>query len=236
LPIDLLPRHIDTVIHAAGLVGQIASSSQLYQRVNVDATRELAEYAVSAGASRFVFLSTGGIYQPSEQRLTEESAVSPQDAYATSKRAAESVLSSFDSEFAVQVLRLFFPFGPTQQGRLIPNLIEGIRQGRPVSLMNVSGQPVVTPIFIDDLVEYVRRVLDIPDGLLANVAGDEAVSIRGLADMIGKTLGRNVAFEVRESQTPCNWCGSNDLISRLTDYSPRVTLELGLERIIGHTN
>ena len=234
LPRGLLPQHVDVVVHAAGLVGQSANSSQLFHRVNVDATRELVEYAIDAGATRFVFFSTGGIYRPTEEMLSEDATVFPTDAYTESKFAAEHIVNQFEGSIAAQVLRLFFPFGPTQEGRLIPVLIQRIASNVPVPLINAAGQPLVTPLYIDDLVEYIRRILGIPYSLTVNVAGDEAVSILAMATMIGKLLGKAVQFEIGESgATACNWRGSNSRIARLTKYRPQVTFAQGLERTIG---
>lgn len=232
LPVRRLPRHVDAIIHAAGLMGNSGHSSHVRGSVNVDATRQLADYAAGAGATRFIFCSSGGVYAPTERRLTERSAASPQDAYAESKLAAEAALRRFDTMFSVQILRLFFPFGPTQRGRLIPNLVQDVAQGNPVSLRNAAGQPLVTPLYIADLVEYVRRILDLSGSFVANAAGSEAVSIRVLAETIGDILGRKAAFEIKDEGRVCNWWGSNDFISRLTGYSPRVTLKAGLERTI----
>jgi nucleoside-diphosphate-sugar epimerase len=232
LPVERLPSHIDAIIHTAGLVGQSDNSAQLFKRINVDATKELADYAVRAGARHFVFCSTGGIYSPTEQKLSEQSPVFPCDAYTESKLAAEAVVRRFNSEFAVKVLRLFFPYGPAQQERLVPKLIQRITRGQPILLKNTSGQPLITPLYIDDLVEYARRALELSDGFMANVAGREVVSIRVLAEMIGNVLDRDVAFEINETGPRCNWWGDSELISRLTDFSPRVSLEIGLERTI----
>lgn len=232
LPSDRLPRRIDSIIHTAALVGHQANSSPLCQRVNVDATMELADYAIRAHAKRFIFFSTGGVYRPTEQLLTEQSVVAPPDAYTQSKLTAEIAAQSFKGDLVVQILRLFFPFGPTQRGRLIPNLIEQVAQDKPIRLANELGQPLVTPLYIDDLVEYLRRVLFVPDSFVANLAGAEVVSIRTLADMIAKVLDRPALFEVEDGTTICNWWGDNKLISRLTEYLPRVSLEVGLERTI----
>jgi len=233
LPTKRLPGRINAVVHAAGLLGRTANSSPLCRRVNVEATRELADYAALAGSSHFVLCSTGGVYLPTAQVLHERSAVAPQDAYGDSKAAAETIVQSYAQAFAAQILRLFFPFGPGQKGRLIANFIEEIDAGRSVTLMNSSGQPLLTPVYIDDLVEYVRRVLNISAGFVANIGGNEVVSIRELAEMIGKALGRNPTFEITEtSGTPCNWWGDSSYISQLTDYSPQVSLAQGLERTI----
>lgn len=232
LPIDRLPRRIDSVIHTAGLVGHDANSSPLCQRVNVDATRELADYAIRADSKRFIFFSTGGVYGPTEERLTEESAVAPPDAYSQSKLAAEMAAQTLKGDLAVQILRPFFPFGPTQRGRLIPNLIENVAQDRPIRLANTLGQPLITPLYIDDLVEYVRRVLLIPDSFVANLAGEEVVSIRTLTDLIARLLKRTACFEIKEETPLGNWWGDNKFVSRLTGYSPNASLEAGLERTI----
>src|SRR5262249_4798445 len=144
---DRVPRRIDLVIHTAGLVGQPANASPLCRRVNVEATRELVDYPVHAQAKRFIFFSTGGVYRPTEQRPTQQSAVAPPDAYTRSKLAAERVAQRRAGKLVVQILRLFFPFGPTQQGRLVANLIENIAHDQPVRLTNRLGQPLVTPLY-----------------------------------------------------------------------------------------
>jgi nucleoside-diphosphate-sugar epimerase len=232
LPTDKMPRQIDTIIHTAGLVGHEANTSPLCRRVNLDATKELGDYALRAGAKRFIFFSTGGVYRPTENRLTEQSAVAPQDAYNQSKRDAEIATESLKDDLLVQILRLFFPFGPTQRGRLIANLIERVSNDEPIQLANSLGQPLVTPLYIDDLVEYVRRVLVVPDSFVANLSGDEAVTIRNLAEMIAKALNRSVRFDITEGMPTWNWIGDNKLISRLTGYSPCASLQFGLRRAV----
>src|SRR4051812_7697038 len=63
-PLDMarLPARIDAVVHTAAIVGREANASSDVHRVNVQATVELAQYAARAGASHFVFFSTGGVY------------------------------------------------------------------------------------------------------------------------------------------------------------------------------
>lgn len=233
LLVDRLPERIDAVVHTAGLVGQEANASSLCQRINVDATRELAEYAVRAGASRFILCSTGGVYQPTEQPLTELSDVVPQDAYGKSKAAAEAIIRDHDGKFAAQILRLFFPYGPGQQGRLIAGLIQSINAGRPITLMNPAGQPLLTPLYIDDLAEYVTRILNLEIGFAANVGGGEVASIRDLGNKIGRLLGRDPEWKINQPSTvPCNWCSDSSYVSFLTSYRPRIPLGLGLERTV----
>lgn len=74
--IDDLPnlRHalqgIDSVIHCAALhaphVGQFPDSE--FQRINVEATRQLAELSIAMGVRRFVFTSTTALYGRAAER------------------------------------------------------------------------------------------------------------------------------------------------------------------------
>ncbi|MGH9761722.1 MAG: NAD-dependent epimerase/dehydratase family protein, partial [Blastocatellia bacterium] len=159
--------------------------------------------------------------------------VGPGDVYTRSKLAAETAVQSLGSGLVVQILRLFFPYGPTQQGRFIPNLIRRVARGEPINLANSAGQPLVTPLYIDDLVEYARCVLLVEKMFVANLAGNEVVSIRALAEAIGGLLNRAPIFDAKDGMPACNWVGNNELLSRLTGYSPHVPLQLGLERTVG---
>jgi UDP-glucose 4-epimerase len=228
-----LPPRIDAVVHAAALVGGEARDSVAVQRVNVDATLELAHYALAAGARTFTFFSTGGVYAPSAQPLTEGAPVGPADLYSQSKLDAERLLREFQGRMHVQIVRPFFPYGRAQRNRLIPKLIETVRAGRPVRLDGGGEGPRVSPIYIDDLVEQACRLVELPRSIVANAGGGECVTIRRLATMLGELLGRAAVFEdVGQQVQGANWCGSSELIASLTGHAPQVSLAAGLRHCL----
>jgi len=226
LPRARLPARIDAVLHSGALVGAV--SGEIVRRVNVDSTRALAEYAREAGASTFVFCSTGGVYACSEAVLAEDSPTAPTGDYAQSKLEAEQLLAGFASDLHVQVLRLFFPYGPGQEGRLLSNLMQRIRAGLPVRLGQGAQRPVLSPIFIDDLVEQLSRTIALPMSFTANVSGTQAVSLQDIALRLGELLERKVSFEFGEDAPRCNWIGSGERMAALCGYVPRVGLDEGL--------
>jgi nucleoside-diphosphate-sugar epimerase len=104
---------MDAVLHLAAATGRDATPAQLMS-VNRDATVALAQAALSAGATRFVFASTYFVYGPGRGRpADEDDDLRPQGAYATSKAAAEEALRELHQRdgLGLRILRLALVYG-----------------------------------------------------------------------------------------------------------------------------
>jgi nucleoside-diphosphate-sugar epimerase len=61
--------------------------------------------------------------------------------------------------------------------------------------LDEGGRPRINPILVDDVVRAMAALLPRDGHQLLNVAGDEVVSIRELAEAAGAALGREPQFE-----------------------------------------
>ncbi|TKB73471.1 MAG: NAD(P)-dependent oxidoreductase, partial [Nitrospira sp.] len=68
---ESLPEQMDVVIHLAQANAPFPGSADELFRVNVLSTQRLADYARRAGVSRFVYASSGSVYAPSAELLSE---------------------------------------------------------------------------------------------------------------------------------------------------------------------
>jgi UDP-glucose 4-epimerase len=196
---DAFPSQVDVIIHAGALLEGGSDSARDYETANVLSCIQLAEFALTAGASHFVYLSTGGVYGSKEGWLTESTQLDPQGFYASSKLRGEVELQKAATNMNLTILRLFFPYGPDQKGRLIPNLMNKIRSGDQVRLNNIQGSPRINPIFISDLIAIIKEIIERGISGVINMAGPDAVSIRDLAEMIGRRLNKPVVYEVGDA-------------------------------------
>ena len=187
----------DAIVHLAQANVPFPDAADELYRVNTLSTLALLEHARATGAERFVHASSGSIYGLGEGAVDEESARRASDFYAVTKRNAEQLVSAYAPFFATAVLRPFAPYGPAQQGRLIPGLVRRVREGVPVTLHD-GGRPRMTPIFVDDAVRAFVAALDLDGHHVVNVAGDEIVSIAELAERIGDVVGREPVFDHRD--------------------------------------
>ncbi|MCY1195528.1 dTDP-4-oxo-6-deoxy-D-allose reductase [compost metagenome] len=188
---------VDRIIHLAQSDGYRdfpGAAMDMFQ-VNVASTAALLDYAAKTGVKGFVLASTGSVYEPYAKPMDEALAQSPDSHYARTKLAAELLALSYSKFLNVSALRLFFPYGPQQTGRLVPNLFQRVQAGEKVFLDGDEGGMVFTPTHIDDVVAVLSAAaLEGWQGAV-NVAAPEALSIRDVAQAIGRIIGREPAFE-----------------------------------------
>lgn len=193
---SVLPDQIDAVIHLAQsrCFRQFPKQAPDIFQVNVNSTAKLLDYALRAGAKRFVLASTGGLHRPSESMIREYSPIDPPDGplayYFRSKHCAELLTHPYKDLINISVLRPFFIYGPGQSpDKLIARLLTSVRDGLQIKLTGSNGL-VVNPVFVDDVVGLLCSILDAPGSQTLMVAGPDALSIREIADILGKCIGR----------------------------------------------
>ncbi len=191
------------------------------QRVNVAATAELAK-----AAPRFILASTGYVYGFQDGPLDEEMPLAPHDAYSAMKLAAEEIANRHPNS---AVLRYFFPFGPaTKPGGIINRLIQRVEANDEIDVHD-DDRPRTNPIYISDLARATRLFcLENHCGTF-NVGGDEALSIKEMAALIGKLSGKNPRFRPTGKKIG-NMVGSTNKLERL--FRPTVSFASGLATTI----
>jgi nucleoside-diphosphate-sugar epimerase len=186
---DRLPK-VECVVHLA--------QSQLYRQfpehaaeifaVNTSSTMQLLDWARSIGVNRFLLTSTGSVYEPFRQPLSEDVAVAPTNFYAASKAAAELLAQSYSRSMTICILRLFFVYGPGQTNRLVPNLARLIANRQPVFLAGDGDGMVLTPTYVADTVFTLSRALEEGWEGIYNVAAPWPVTMRQLSHAIASCL------------------------------------------------
>ncbi len=168
-------------------------------RTNVGGLQELLDHAKTAGATRFVFTSTGGLYAPSDAPLTEDMPLTtggPLGYYLTTKRCGELLVEAYASQFATLIVRPFFIYGPGQSaGMLMPRLIDSVRSGKPLGLQGNNGLSI-NPVHADDAARLLAAALKPEANGIVNLAGPETVSLRVIGETIGRLTGREALFDV----------------------------------------
>ncbi len=173
---------------------------------NVVSLGKFLEYAKSAGAKSFVYASTGSVYRPAaEGKLTEASSLivdgSGRALYPWSKLTGEAMVQSYSHEFEISILRLFSVYGAAgNTGMLIPSIARKVANGDAVQLQGADGC-VVTPTYAGDVSKVCCAGLEKGAGVM-NVAGPEAVSLREIATVLGRELGRAPGFEAVDGSPP----------------------------------
>lgn len=236
-----ISRGIDTVFHLAALIAipysYVAPDS--YVDTNIKGTLNMCQAARDMNVNRLIVTSTSEVYGTAKYvPIDEKHPRQPQSPYSATKIGADAIAMSFHNAFNLPVViaRPFNTYGPRQSARaIIPTIITQIASG-----MDTIKVGDLTPT------RDFNFVTDTADGFIAlartegiegrdiNIATGTEVTMRETLETIARVMGREVEFVTDpERLRPAGsevfrLCGDNSLITSLTSWRPRVSLEEGL--------
>lgn len=183
----------DAIVHVAGIVHQPNCQDwDLYKRVNTDMPIAIATMAKTQGVKQYVFFSTMGVYGV-EKKLCPNvvDANTPLHAdgmYGKSKLMAEEGLNALqDESFNIAIVRPPSVYGKGCRGGYITGFTS-IAQKLPV-IPRAYENTRQSFIYIDNLSELVRLLIENKQHGVFCPQDDKAVSANELLEVISKGLG-----------------------------------------------
>lgn len=187
----------DVLFHAAALVHlkEHLDMESSYMKVNRDLTIELADKAKRSGINHFIFMSTISVYGLSgnvgkELVIDKYTPCNPTTLYGKSKLKAEIELSKLNDEnFKVAIMRAPMIYGPNCPGNYarLRKLVKQI----PI-FPNINNKRSM--IFIDNLSEFIRLIIENKDFGLFFPQNKEFVDTTELVKLISKENSKKIYF------------------------------------------
>ncbi|MFI8684786.1 SDR family oxidoreductase [Rossellomorea sp. NPDC077527] len=195
---EVLKQHrIDTVVHLASIVTPGRKSNREFEySVDVLGTENVLKACVNNGVKRIVLTSSGAAYgyhadQPAW--LIEEDAIRGNEefAYSYHKRLVEEMLSEYRQNHP-ELEQVIFRIG-TILGDSTNNQITALFEKKMMIGVAGSDSPFVF-IWDQDVIECLLRGITGTNTGIFNVAGDGALSVEEIADILGKRVLRIPAW------------------------------------------
>jgi nucleoside-diphosphate-sugar epimerase len=190
-------RDVDAVIHLAARTHVMRDSAPdphaEYRRVNLLATKALAQAAASGGVRRFIFISSVKVNgeNTGAQPFTERDVPAPEDNYGRSKWETEQALCEIAgrSKLETVVLRPPLLYGPGVKGNFL-SLMRTIDHGLPLPLASIRNQRSL--LYVGNLVDAIILCLDLPAaaGKTYLLADDKSISTPDMVRAIAAALGK----------------------------------------------
>ncbi|WP_422049573.1 SDR family oxidoreductase [Shimia sp.] len=231
-PLRVIARYQpDVIVHLASVVTPPKDSTrEMAYAVDVVGTRSVVTAALAAGTKRLVITSSGAAYgyhadNPVPLRESDDIRGNAEFAYAHHKRLVEEFLAEVrhNAPFLEQVvLRV-----GTVLGRRTDNQITDLFHKPRLLAVQGSDSPFVF-VWNRDLARILlRAATDGPAGIY-NVAGDGALSVDDLSDMMGKPVLRLPAWLLRTALAVARPLG-------LTQYGPEQVRFLQYRPVLSNT-
>ena len=174
----------DAIIHCAALSSPWGRY-ELFERANIDATKNMLELARVTHCQKFVYISSPSIYFAFKDQLgvgEDMPLPAPVNHYAKTKALAEQhVRAANDINSVILRPRALYGRGDTS---VLPRLIRALERGK-LPLLR-GGQAVTNFTHVSDVARAALLAVDtdVPNGRAYNIAGSEDVNVKSMAEKI----------------------------------------------------
>jgi NAD dependent epimerase/dehydratase len=242
-----ITRGCGTVFHLAALIAipysYVAPDS--YVDTNIKGTLNMCQAARDCGVDRIIVTSTSEVYGTAKYvPIDEKHPRQPQSPYSATKIGADAIAMSFYNAFELPVViaRPFNTYGPRQSARaIIPTIITQIANGaREIKVGDLT--PTRDFNFVGDTARgfVALASADAADviGRDINICTGTEVTMQQTLETIAQLMNAEVSFvtdppRLRPGKSEVfRLCGDNSVISSITDWAPRWSLEDGLRATI----
>lgn len=186
----------NAIVHVAGIVHRPDCKDwELYKRVNADMPIAIATMAKEQGVRQYVFISTMGVYGIGKKLapnvIDENTPLEPVGMYGKSKLLAEKELSKLqDGQFNVVCVRPPSVYGKGCKGGYISGF-KSVVQNLPL-VPKAYDNVKQSFIYIDNLSELVRLIIENHLNGVFCPQDDKAVSANELLDVIANGMGKKI--------------------------------------------
>jgi nucleoside-diphosphate-sugar epimerase len=198
-----LPPGVDAIVHAAARSPSPGVSTGDMVRDNVLATARLLDYARTAGARTFIYLSSLSTYGHIAVPVVDETtAVVDPDVYGITKYLGEVMLRDLPARS--MSIRLPGVLGPNAVRNWLTGVLAAAQAGREIACYNPQA-PFNNAIHINDLSGFIGGLLgglDWSGHHTVTVGAKGRVSVREAVQIIIDTIGSRSSVRVSDAPRP----------------------------------
>jgi dTDP-glucose 4,6-dehydratase len=236
---------LDWVLHFASPASPIDYLQLPIQTLKVGAlgTHNALGLAKAKGA-KFGLTSTSEVYgdplvhpQP-EEYWGNVNCIGPRGVYDEAKRFAEALAMAYHREHGidVRIVRIFNTYGPRNRvndGRVVPTFINQALRGEPLTVFG-EGHQTRSFQYVDDLIEGIRRLMDVQFNQPVNLGNPNEMTILEFARLILRLTGSRSGIEYRPLPQDDPRTRRPDITraKEVLGWEPRVPVEEGLKKTI----
>ena len=246
----------DAVVHLAAQAGVRHSIDhpESYVQANLVGTFRLLEAMRHQPPAHALLASTSSVYGAGTDLPYAETQATdtPMSFYAATKKATEAMAHSYAHLYGVPVtmFRFFTVYGPWGRPDMaLFKFTRAILEGEPIEIYN-HGDMRRDFTYIDDLVDGLVRLIDVPPDPAAPVAGDslspvaphrvvnvgnsQPVALLDFVAAIEAATGqsaRKVYLDMQPGDVPATWADAT-LLRRLTGHAPATPVTEGVRAFV----
>ena len=237
---DELGPELDAVIYLSGNGDPAYSVSHPAVDLS-DTVLGLVNFLSSFKVGRFIYFSSGAVYDGLSGPVSPDSALDPRLPYAIGKLACEQYIKFFRKTGRIDsyvILRFFGAYGPFEPPRKIySRLVRAFAIDKKHEYtIRGDGRNLIDAMFVDDTVRGVRSVLESKENdLILDFCLGKPYTIKKLVEETARIFNREVRINM-EGEVPeyIDFRPSPAAMQDIFGFSPSIRLDEGLPILAKH--
>jgi dTDP-glucose 4,6-dehydratase len=236
---------LDFVLHLASLASPVDYRRHPIKTLKVGTVGTLNAVGLAkAKGAKFLFASTSEVYGDPKVNPQPESywgnvnPVGVRSCYDESKRCGEALTIAYNRKHGLdtKIVRIFNTYGPRMRandGRVVPAFITQALGGEPLTVFG-DGRQTRSFCYVSDLIEGIRRFMDVKYNLPMNMGNPGEKTMLELAKLILELTksGSKITHMPLPEDDPKRRCPDITLAKKLLGWRPKVTLREGIAETI----
>jgi dTDP-glucose 4,6-dehydratase len=196
--------------------------------------------------ARFLLASTSEVYgdplihPQSEDYFGHVSPIGPRGVYDEAKRFAEALTMAYHRYHGVEtrIARIFNTYGPRMRindGRVVPTFLCQALRGEDLTVFG-DGSQTRSFCYVSDLIDGIYRLLLSDECEPVNIGNPDEMTVMDFAQKIQQLVGNKVNFVCKNLPQDDPKVRQPDITKakEVIDWSPRVSLDKGLQETLGY--
>jgi nucleoside-diphosphate-sugar epimerase len=229
----------DIVIHCAWEGGNSSRDvNELWQANNIISSTNLLKLCSKYRVKHFIGFGSCAEFGDVKQIISERTECKPINMYGINKFCFRLISEKYclDQGIEFSWLRPVFTYGPFDvETRLIPKVIKSFLMNEDITLNSCSA--VVDYLYVEDFCKAVKSIIDLKLFGDYIISSDKQYQVKNVVEQIYQTIKPNSNLFFDNSivdNSPKFICGSSEKLISLSDWSPMVSLEEGLDNTISY--
>ena len=202
-------KNYDCIIYSTGYAQPSMFLKNSLETIKIN-TSSLNEFILKLKKNgKFLYVSSSEVYNKNKKKKLNENDIGktntndPRACYIESKRCGEAIANIYNEKFNkdIKIARLSLTYGPgakKNDGRALFQFIQRSILKKKISI-NDTGSAIRRYIYILDAVDIMLQIMLHGKSITYNVAGNEKITIRQLAEKIGKITKCQVTIKKKKS-------------------------------------
>lgn len=188
-------HQVDSVVHLATMYRKIddAQATAAMLDANIVFPAKLLEACKNRNVKSFINTGTFFEYDCSRQPVSEKEEKRALNYYAKTKLVFEELLQTYQSHMSIVTLKLFSPYGPADNEKIVPMILDSALKNKEIWLSD--GMQKLDFTYSEDIVQAYLAALRYIETLgpayeVFNIGSGSPTSIRELVSVVEQQVGR----------------------------------------------